>query len=206
MNYRRLLRHHREGSKNTFTVGNGHHPGATSGHGNSRETGGSGGCLAPAGGRAPGKPGNRPSSAGAAGQGPLHLIHEGGLVVLCPDAGAPPRPTRHKAKTPARRNPPSQPRPRGQIGMTSSFPPTATAARAVSHSPNQMNCGRPVSPSSLRPLTRCAAGGRGEPGRKETRRHPSRSPQFTGIGDRLAARGCPQLPVERHRLRLDGVR
>jgi hypothetical protein len=50
MNSRRLLRDHREGSKNTFTVGNGHHPGAIPGHGDSRETGSSRGCLAPAGG------------------------------------------------------------------------------------------------------------------------------------------------------------
>ena len=50
MNSRRLLRDPRRGSRNAFTAGNGHHPGVTSGHGNSRETGGSGGCLAPSGG------------------------------------------------------------------------------------------------------------------------------------------------------------
>jgi len=50
MNSRRLLRDHREGSRNTFTVGNGHHPGATPGHGNGRETGCSRGRLVPAGG------------------------------------------------------------------------------------------------------------------------------------------------------------
>ena len=46
----------------------------------------------------------------------------------------------------------TQPRPLGQVGMTSIFPPTATAASvAASHSRNQMNCGRPVSPLSLSP-------------------------------------------------------
>jgi hypothetical protein len=50
MNSRRLLHDHREGSRNAFTVGNGHHPGATPGQANSRETGGSRGRLVPAGG------------------------------------------------------------------------------------------------------------------------------------------------------------
>src|SRR5580704_4568788 len=38
--------------------------------------------------RGPGKPGNWRSWRGAARQGPLHLIHEGGLVAFCPDGGA----------------------------------------------------------------------------------------------------------------------
>jgi len=50
MNSRRTLRAPCGGSKNAFTVGNGHHPEVTPGRGRRRETGGSRGCLAPAGG------------------------------------------------------------------------------------------------------------------------------------------------------------
>ena len=98
MNSRRLLRDSRGGRRNTFTVGNGHHPGATPGRRKGRETGISGGCLAPAGWRvAPGWPGNRPIWGDVAAQGPLHLIHEGGLVALCRTKRTHPRPTRRRA-------------------------------------------------------------------------------------------------------------
>jgi hypothetical protein len=50
MNSRRLLRDNRGGGKNIFTVGNGHHPGATPGREKDWETGSSHGCLALAGG------------------------------------------------------------------------------------------------------------------------------------------------------------
>jgi hypothetical protein len=50
MNCRRLLRDTGQGSRNTFTAGNGHHPGETPGRGNGQETGLSHGRLALAGG------------------------------------------------------------------------------------------------------------------------------------------------------------
>src|SRR5260370_27304491 len=72
MNNRGTLRGIREGSRNAFTAGNGHHLGATPGRGWSWETGASRGCLALAGGsphrgrratgrRGAGRPGGGPS-------------------------------------------------------------------------------------------------------------------------------------------------
>src|SRR5215472_19291760 len=67
--------------RNTFTVGNGHHP-----EGNLGDVGGPGNRFLPwvsgTGGRraVPGRPGDRPVWCGKAGGGPLHLIHGGGLV------------------------------------------------------------------------------------------------------------------------------
>jgi len=94
MNCQRLLRERRESSRNTFTVGNGYRPGAIPERAERRETGTSSGYLAPAGGecrrvgRAPASRRDEP------GEGPLHLIHGGGLVVyrpiptLCQDPSA----------------------------------------------------------------------------------------------------------------------
>ena len=54
------------------------------------------GHQTPAGGRRAvlGKPGNWRIWCGATGQGPLHLIHEGGLAAFCPTAALQPGPTR----------------------------------------------------------------------------------------------------------------
>lgn len=114
---------------------------------------------------------------------------------MCPTSALHPRtdtPAKnHKAERPRldeiRR---SQPRPRGQPGMTSIFPPTATAPSvAASHSKNQMNCGRPVSPWSLSPspdpVRRWRT--RRTPDNKRNQASSFQQPQFTGIGDRLAA-------------------
>jgi hypothetical protein len=100
----RLLRDSRKGRRNTFTVGNGHHPGETPERGKGRETGVCRGYLALAGWRAAlGRPGNRPAWSGVARQGPLHLIHEGGLVVFCRTAEFHAGPTRRPDKRQLRR-------------------------------------------------------------------------------------------------------
>jgi hypothetical protein len=157
------LRDHHEGSRNTFTVGNGHHPGATPGHGNSRETGRSRGRLVPAGGaRCRGSRATGRSGAARPGKAPFISYMKGALLY-----SAGPRrssPDRHAGKTPtcqtdheaerARLNDVGRSRPRslGQVGMTSIFPPTATAATvAASHSRNQTNCGRCVRALRLSP-------------------------------------------------------
>src|SRR5712675_38749 len=71
-----------------------------------------------------------------AGQGPLHLIHEGGLVAFCRTKNT--RDARHAG---------DRVRVGGvQVGMTSILPPTATAPRvAASQIRNQMRRGTPVS-------------------------------------------------------------
>ena len=51
----------------------------------------------------PGKPGSWRIWRGAARQGPLHLIHEGGLVVLSPTPALPPGPTRRQKDDKAER-------------------------------------------------------------------------------------------------------
>ena len=86
------------GRRNAFTAGNGHHLRATSG---TWEWTGKPvyrtGCLALAGRRAAlGRPGDWPPWCGEARQGPLHLIHGGGLVAFCPTEGF--LPGRHAGK------------------------------------------------------------------------------------------------------------
>src|SRR6266700_892956 len=88
MNSGRLLRDAREGRRNTFTAGNGHHLGFSPGRGKGRETGIYRRCLAPAGGawrrgvRATGRtgipdnPGNRVSRNSEAGR-PVDLDRGG---------------------------------------------------------------------------------------------------------------------------------
>ena len=82
---RRLLRNARQGDRNTFTVGNGHRPGATSERGRDRETGIFRGCLALADGSRHWAVRQLSARSRAARQGPLHLIHGGGLVIFCPN-------------------------------------------------------------------------------------------------------------------------
>jgi hypothetical protein len=100
MKSRRLLRDSRKGSRNTFTVGNGHHPGVTSGHGNSREAGGSRGRLVPAGGvRCRGSRATGRSGAVRPDKAPFISYMKGALLYSARPRCSSPGPTRRQTST-----------------------------------------------------------------------------------------------------------
>ena len=90
---RRALRGARGGSRNAFTVGNGHHPGRRRERGRSRETGPSRGYLAPAGGARRRR--SQLAGRGEAGHGPSISYMEGPCLIL------PGRNVIARARTPA---------------------------------------------------------------------------------------------------------
>ena len=138
MNSRRLLRDHREAVEILLPL----ETGTIRGNPGTREQPGNrwfAWALGTGGRRvAPGKPGNWRIWRGAADKAPF-ISYGGGLVRFCPTAS--PGPDRHAGKNADHvrqsheaersrpgRHPPRQPRRRCQVGMTSIFPPTASAA------------------------------------------------------------------------------